>query len=452
MDGDALGCSGERWDGPDSERLGGECQRSDETRWRCGCEGVSGGPLDRTIEVDACLEALRQACEIDLTAPRFCEVAGEATCWPGDDEGSWSCRCGGEGAPSAVQAGSCDEAMTLRCAEQCDSDFGGCRGQLGQPGSYACMCQGESLDLDPAGGEPAPSAPMPAPDSGSEEGTEAPTPPVAPADMPGVGSVGTVVGSQVVAAGSCEQARALACGEQCDSEAGQCALGADGDGFECSCADGGAVSQPLGELGGAGPDACWLGLQRSCGAVLHVPVGMCASEAGGSTAYCEALAWVQRPGQDAPDPRRYSCACGAAAPSEVEADGCYQALQELCPSSIPDDAVPAADGDYGALCQDASDCDTGACYVPGTGQDAICSSRCSTDADCPAGTLCAFVGLGPSDTEGYCFATCESDAHCGLLNGARDNPLYCADRVDIDEAALSGDDESGRVCIQLSEP
>jgi hypothetical protein len=81
---------------------------------------------------------------------------------------------------------------------------------------------------------------------------------------------------------------------------------------------------------------------------------------------------------------------------------------------------------------------------PGPEMDPICTSACSSDADCPDGTLCGSV----MDDEGRCFVRCEEDETCIELNNAVDNPLYCCPR-----AELAGQGEAvGSVCIQMSEP
>ncbi len=93
----------------------------------------------------------------------------------------------------------------------------------------------------------------------------------------------------------------------------------------------------------------------------------------------------------------------------------------------------------------------GVCYHGRIAREGVCSAPCRTDAECPSHTLCAFVReLGEV---GHCFVDCADSggAACELLNDAFDDPLYCADRVDVDAAGLSGEDESGQICIPASD-
>jgi hypothetical protein len=133
----------------------------------------------------------------------------------------------------------------------------------------------------------------------------------------------------------------------------------------------------------------------------------------------------------------------------VDASACYRALRDVCPDVIPEveRVEPAAPGSPGARCDHSSDCTIGVCHQGRLGLDGVCSSACTRDDDCGDGALCAFI----REDEGHCFVTCEGFAACELLNDAFEDPLYCADRVDVDLGNLSGTDESGRICIPLSD-
>lgn len=96
--------------------------------------------------------------------------------------------------------------------------------------------------------------------------------------------------------------------------------------------------------------------------------------------------------------------------------------------------------DYGALCDAGDECVGGACYVPGTGRDSICSARCESNADCPNWAVCSQIG---SYDPGHCFVKCESDAECSALNDATDNPLRCMNDPYFGTFSF---------CVQESEP
>lgn len=152
------------------------------------------------------------------------------------------------------------------------------------------------------------------------------------------------------------------------------------------------------------------------------------------------------------------------------------AVQGVLPSftdTRDEDAGPASSGntawpphpqgnDLTAPCHRDDDCNYGACYVSGRGTDAnpICSKRCSADADCPDGALCA-TPLDCTDGEGcdgtgYCFRACEADAECQAWNplGVQrladdDNPVVCVRWAAIYEEPRP---PAIDICIQHSEP
>ncbi len=403
VDPDDSFCTSERWLGPDAARLSGECEEQAPGSFRCQC----GDDQDRTVlddvRAERCSDALRDGCAVDIREPRFCEVAALGTCWPVDasagvEATTWSCRCEGSDALVERDTAICTDALAALCTERCESAFGTCQQSLSAPASYACSCTGDS------------SAPP------------------------------------ALAFASCDEALATTCGERCTSEAGSCAIG-DDETFDCACSSGDEVRVTLDELGGAQPAACGRGLIAACGEVLPPPISGCESSSDGHDARCEALPKVQLPGEQPAEEWRFSCACDGASVEMQQALTCFRALLASCPDALPPGASQAEPGELGALCESADDCDLGACYVPGNQLDPICSADCDDDTDCPEGALCSFVG----SRGGHCFPSCESDAECGLLNDAQENPLYCANRADIDFSEAHAD-EGGRVCVQHSEP
>jgi hypothetical protein len=98
--------------------------------------------------------------------------------------------------------------------------------------------------------------------------------------------------------------------------------------------------------------------------------------------------------------------------------------------------MPSTVCDYGLPCDDARDCLQGDCYVPGTGENPICSKGCSLTNPCPTGSACITVGSELS----HCFIRCTSSESCRSINAAPENPLDCIS-IGVE-----------RVCIQRSEP
>lgn len=97
--------------------------------------------------------------------------------------------------------------------------------------------------------------------------------------------------------------------------------------------------------------------------------------------------------------------------------------------------APSPVCDYGLSCQSDSECVHGVCYVPGTGENPICARYCSSDLDCPEGSVCA-----TSYPNKYCFIACDSEADCQGINDHPGNPVRC---VTLEDA---------QVCAQESEP
>lgn len=98
--------------------------------------------------------------------------------------------------------------------------------------------------------------------------------------------------------------------------------------------------------------------------------------------------------------------------------------------------------DFGQTCARNADCRGRDCYVPGTGENPICSQRCATNADCPSGSACT----GPFGDEPHCFVLCQAAAECQAINSNPVNPLDCVDMAD--PRAPQGQ----TVCAQSSEP
>jgi hypothetical protein len=159
----------------------------------------------------------------------------------------------------------------------------------------------------------------------------------------------------------------------------------------------------------------------------------------------------------------------ASAAATAQDDGDDDAGAEVMPDVEPLDHAAAPGGnDLTYPCQADSDCNFGACYVPGRGRDAnpICSKRCDADADCPQGALCAAPlacqsASGPCVGRGYCFRACEDDAECTAINAVdtapetddTGNPVACVAWTNIhgttpSELVAAPLD----VCIQESEP
>lgn len=114
----------------------------------------------------------------------------------------------------------------------------------------------------------------------------------------------------------------------------------------------------------------------------------------------------------------------------------------FAPDTIPPDTFsPDTTGtspvkDYGLPCQVPGDCVDGDCYVPGTGNNPICSKKCTGNNDCPSGSICVAMG----GTGKHCFVECTSDAFCLAINSDPLNPLQCLTMP------------QGWICVQKSEP
>jgi len=152
------------------------------------------------------------------------------------------------------------------------------------------------------------------------------------------------------------------------------------------------------------------------------------------------------------------------APEDADDDAGAEAEQR---NQALSDAQAPGGNDLTYPCRVDDDCNYGACYVPGTRQNPICSKRCDTDLDCPQGALCAGPlecqdTNGPCVGSGFCFRACEADAECTAHNALDTepdadpsdvNPVACIAWVDIigstpDEPVFEPID----ICIQESEP
>lgn len=102
----------------------------------------------------------------------------------------------------------------------------------------------------------------------------------------------------------------------------------------------------------------------------------------------------------------------------------------------------AAACDFGLPCSRDNDCAELDCYVPGNGENPICTKPCLTNSDCPRGSACT----GPFGDASHCFVLCSDPAQCLAINDAPENPLDCVDMAD--PRAPQGQ----TVCAQSSEP
>lgn len=98
--------------------------------------------------------------------------------------------------------------------------------------------------------------------------------------------------------------------------------------------------------------------------------------------------------------------------------------------------------DFGRPCQRNADCAGNDCYFPGTGENPICSQRCTSSANCPAGSACT----GPFGDSRHCFVLCQETAECQAINSNPINPLECVDMADPNAP------QGQTVCAQSSEP
>ena len=414
-------CGGERWSGPDEPWIIAQCQLGEDPRWRCECiEQDPQQPLAYVAsvvdqDVAACETALLHDCEIEVDAPLFCSKVELGTCWPSDGD-SWWCHCG-QGVESRGRVEeSCNQELWEQCGMHCETVFGTC-GEVGAD-TYSCQCSGAASPLPP---EPDP--PLGSPD-------------------------GAINGTAVSLDGprSCDEAMAHYCGERCANSAGGCTPTTDG--FDCNCSAGGSGTKDFSELGGISPTACATALQQTCGAELLAPLSKCTLR---SNVSCQAAPRTWAPEQPRPDTFEYTCQCAQDGPAvSVDARGCYRALLAACPEEVSADAQPTliAPGQVGALCTKGQDCESGICQFGKLGRDGVCTAACTTHADCQAGALCAFSA---GERLGRCFVECHSEFECELLNDALEDPLYCADAVDLPYGDLKRDDEGGRLCTPISD-
>jgi hypothetical protein len=403
-------CTGERWAGPGEPWIrafcnGSTCECIDwdpsapDPRYGPGLSGIWA--LGDARWVAACYAALRADCGIDPGAPLFCSAPGVGTCWPRAGN-TWFCECGA-GVEGRGAGGACGDALWASCGEHCETAFGSCD-EFGN--DYRCMCTGVDGPL------PLASAPH-----------------TLPAEQP-----------------SCATAIAQYCGERCESSAGSCET--IDDGFLCSCSDGSSGMSSFAELGGISPAICGEALERICGAELIAPMTTCGADGG---VRCRAQPRVWPPGAPRPTTFEYECTCSAGAPAvTVEAGTCHRAVLAACPEAISDEErhAPAEPGQLGALCAADGDCASGVCHFGRLKREGVCSQVCAVNADCPSDALCSL--FNGNDT-GHCFRQCAQHRLCEFLNAAFDDPLICADWIDTDFGGQSYVDESGTVCISISD-
>jgi hypothetical protein len=404
-------CYGERWDGPDTPWIRASCHGGEG--WTCICgeqdpampEPPFGiGLYGPAVAQETCREALLRDCDIDADAALFCSMPELGICWPAQDE-TWICDCGSGFSYNGTRSQACDSALWAQCGNRCESAFGTC-GEV-NPNAYRCMCTGADEPL-----------PVPA--------------------------VGTLPMSQPR---TCPVALAEYCGERCESSAGSCEPTQDG--FLCSCEAGIGGTRTFQELGGISPVACGNALQAICGAELLPPMTTCVDPE--SRARCEGSARVWPPGAPRPESFEYRCQCAeAGAAVTVEAKTCHRAMIATCPEAIDLDAVlePAAPQQVGAVCTVPGDCAGGICQLGRLRREGVCSAPCTTDGDCSAGAICAFAA---AKATGRCFMECEREYACDLLNDAFDDPLACGGAVDLPYGRLLRDDESGNLCVPISD-
>jgi hypothetical protein len=424
-------CYASRWAGPDQPRTGSRCAAnglSAADGYTCRCDeeplpsNYNSGPAS-----NACADALVEACGVDPRDPGFCEYPATGTCFRGTDPETWSCGCTGSETFAEASGSECLEALTGACAQRCEGVLGSCHDDVERAEGYVCACEWQTpADQDVQGSEDA-------------------------ALRPATGElVGTV--EQPFSAPTCGAAVQEACHERCRDPSGTCTLNQDRR-FDCDCGDGTAHQVDYDPARGA--QACDGALRAVCGSVQYAPRDRCESTRDGLTGLCEALPKVTPPLTTAESGFDYACQCGAGEQVVIPAVGCAHALLAHCPEAIgPEQHRAAPPGGHGALCSEGDDCNGGVCFASAA-PDPICSSRCADDGDCPNDALCAFIGEASlsSDRGGHCFKTCEAlgnqGTSCSLLNEASQNPLLCADRVDVSLKEL-GEDESGTVCVPLT--
>ena len=430
-------CQGQAWDSPDAPKRHAECQlalrRSEgDQHFECLCDGE---PI--SLDAPQCYTALSDGCQVPFP-PNYCELQTGVCFADAGAADSFRCRCSGDQGPLApVVADSCAEAVAAHCHERCESDLGSCHSDGLTPGLYYCACTHEPPSvplLNPDGTLPEASS-RPAPDPADSAGQGAPTQP-APAGVP--------------SGATCEATLRDLCGGQCETATGQCALQADH--YACTCHEGTTMTLPLSELPLDEPsaDLCYFAAAQGCGLEFALNATHCEVAGTQAQVTCEAQPQTFRPGEPQPQDATFECSCrrsGETTTSARTGRNCYRTAAAACPEAI-EEADRLSASDFGTLCTDATQCSGGACYVPGTGEDSICSQSCESDSDCPGHSLCATVaGQG-----GRCLVRCDSDLQCQLLNDSLHNPLYCAEKADLEGRTQMANSEGGRVCVQVSEP
>lgn len=389
--------------------------------WSCEC-----GDTARTVSAPYCHDALGEACDVDAFAATFCE-APLGTCFPQNRDGSeWSCSCARDsGKPglevSNVATRSCHDAASIACGQTCESDVGSCTMMNeAAPQGFVCTCSPLQSGSSPLAGSSLASGPIAA--NGGQ---------------------------------SCEATLDATCGGACETESGRCTYA--GDHFACACNDENTVDVDVATLFGAGlddaRDQCGEAVRYACGLVTSG--GTCSSETAQWSVTCTARPLITFPGEQPAATKTFDCDCrvrpsaltmqpdaGSSTSVEVDAHTCDEAAKLACPGAIRTSTdTDSATLDYGHNCTIDADCSGGACYVPGTTVNPICSKHCETNADCPDFARCA-TGAG-----GYCFVRCTSDAPCLELNPALSNPLHCSTSYpEIGSHADPG------ICVQTSEP
>lgn len=421
-----FGCAVDGWARPDAPRVSNVCTSNDLVDWECECGGTPE-PGDRP-KVDPgraeCRAALIAQCGVDPSDPPYCDDYAAGTCWHGVTEGTFVCRCRDSADVVDASAGDCLTALSATCAETCQGESGRCVADLSQGNDYRCECGGEAVE--PGG-------------FGAREHTGQ--------SPPGVG------GPAPSGPSSCQEVLSLRCGETCQTAAGSCRVeGADG--YACACDAGNA--EVIMSDAGRSSEGCQGALSDVCGQVIVPPVDYCHNAYNGVLGTCQAQPEIVPPMgmRNADNLYAFHCACDVRPEADVRARGCAQALLAHCPEALSDeDREPAAAGAPGALCERDDDCNTGTCFSPRVGGDALCSAHCADDGDCPTGTLCAFLDAASvSDPRGgYCFVTCNEwgtsgSTPCSLLNDAQDNPLLCADRLLLSRKELSPG-VAAQVCV-----
>lgn len=391
--------------------------------WSCDCDGTL-----KASEAARCEDALLDACGIKYTAATYCEFP-LATCFPKDEAGDeWLCRCSEDsenpGAEvDAVTANDCWSAAVRACGETCESRVGSCETSKESTTDLECRCSRPFAD-----------------------------------------QMNNTTSSPVFVHGeaSCAPSLAQTCGSVCSSETGACTL--DETGFACTCNDETSAhidAEALSEPDGLGLSLCDEATYEACGAIEQAD--SCSSNTEQWAASCVPRPHLHKPGQEAPSSYTFDCECAGSDRSDDDAgatlDGgapnngggsfvtdapdCEAAVKATCPGAVRPGSDPNGPTlDYGHTCVEDDDCSGGACYVPGTKVNPICSKHCESNDDCPSFAHC--VGGAGGSADGYCFVRCAEDDECLELNPSiGSNPLHCASDFDPD---------SPKVCWQASEP